>query len=305
MRVFISYSRRDKDCVYPIIEEMRRHDFDCWVDIERIEYGTAWLEKIEQEIRRSDVFLLFWSSHAEKSTYVREERRIARDRNLHGEMILSAVMLDNTPLPSGFEHFQAGDLRGGCSTIQISNFVGGLPQGWKKFSREKKLKDQPHQQVADTPLVRVHYHTKGDFSAAIVGPPDGKLADNPDNLAICLQFFQPMTKNMLVEVYRTLGISQPWMLHITGPESKTRSGDYGLDNNDPNQWELGRRFVTQTISEVATSRTTLKFFTLAPAALAGGIATTYGRFWHVQFYNWVGGDPPYVLVQDLPLNRTL
>lgn len=307
MTLFISYSRQDKDCVYRVVEAMKNRDFDCWVDTERIEFGAAWMELIEQQIQHADVFLLFWSQNASESRYVTEERRIARDRNMRGEIVMSAVMLDDTPLPSGFEHLQAGDLRGSCSAVEVNNYVSGVPESWKSFSFEKPLEVQPHQQVAGTPLLRVHYRTKGDFSAGIVGPPDGRLADGVKSLAVCLQMFQPLNKNMLVDVHRTLGISQPWMLHITGPESKTQPGQYGLDNNDPDQWELGRQFVNRVVSEISVAGPpVLKFFTLAPAAMVGGIATAYGRFWHVQFYNWVGNtEPPYALVLDLPLNRTV
>lgn len=306
MTIFISYSREDKDCVYRAIEAMQKRNFDCWVDTQRIEFGAAWMEQIEQQIQRADVFLLFWSRSASQSRYVTEERRIARDRNMRGEMNMSAVMLDDTPLPSGFEHLQAGDLRGNCSTVEINNYVSSVPEAWRSFSFDKPLAAQTHQKVADTPLLRVPYRTKGDSSAAIVGSPDGKLADGVKSLAVCLQMFQPINKNMLVDVHRTLGISQPWMLHVTGPESKTQPGHYGLDNDNPDQWERGRQFVNRVIADISVAGTpTLKFFTLAPAAMVGGITTAYGRFSHVQFYNWVGGDPPYVLVLDLPLNRTL
>ena len=35
--IFISYSHKNSDCVYQVVEEMQRNDFPVWVDLESIQ----------------------------------------------------------------------------------------------------------------------------------------------------------------------------------------------------------------------------------------------------------------------------
>ena len=50
---------------------------DFFVDDVSIIPGEAWKTRLESEIRQRDVFLLFWSRHAQESTYVDWEWRTA------------------------------------------------------------------------------------------------------------------------------------------------------------------------------------------------------------------------------------
>ncbi len=36
-KIYISYARKDKEKVYPIVDELERSGFDCWIDKEGIE----------------------------------------------------------------------------------------------------------------------------------------------------------------------------------------------------------------------------------------------------------------------------
>ncbi|MBL8148823.1 MAG: toll/interleukin-1 receptor domain-containing protein [Blastocatellia bacterium] len=303
MKIFISYSRNDSKSVYPIVEEMKKNDFNCWIDLENIEPSEEWKKKIDEELCTADLFLLFWSVNAKGSNYVNDECQIASKLYINQKIKILAVRLDSTKLQPPFDRVQLIDLQEGHSELQIKNFVNKIPKEYKAFSRQKPLKEQSWQEVEETPLVRVHYYSKSTFRADIIGFPQNKLSTAPSSLAVCLQFSQSKSKNMILDVYNTLGLSDPWILHITGPESNSRD-KYELADDNPKEWEMCRQFVKQVIGEVAASgKTTLKFFTLAPAALVGGIAMAYYRFWDVQFFNWTGQKSPYTMVLDLKSNE--
>ena len=63
-RIFISYKRKDKRKVYPIIDEIRsRLGEDCWYDIDGIETQAQFASKICNAIDEAEVVLFMHSKH--------------------------------------------------------------------------------------------------------------------------------------------------------------------------------------------------------------------------------------------------
>jgi len=305
--IFISYSRKDSASVYNIVAEMGKKDFPFWIDREGIELSAKWLDEITQAIEKASIFILFWSKNSESSKPVEEEIAMGRQRAVAGHLKLLVVMLDDTPLGLRFSHWNAADMRDGCGTLQIANFVNSLPDDWRRFNPKKSLDQQVYTETEGTPFVSVKLMARSGFKASIVGLSHLALPRQPKELCLCLQLTQSKNNNMIETVYTALNQNDLWLLHITGPDSlnpKFKEA-YGLDDANTAQWQDCLDFIRDAVDQIATSeKTTLKIFALAPNALTGGLGSQYGRFWHIQYYNWTGGTPAYTLVLDLLRNRS-
>lgn len=304
--IFISYSRKDSACVDKVTSYLEENDFPFWIDRKRIELGTEWFDEITNNILQAGLFLLFWSKNSRDSNYVQAERRIALQQYHTGKLQILPVILDpHADLPPELDHIQREDFSLGCDDVAIRLLVNRLPAKFRRFNRTKPLAKQPYKQVEDTPFVSVRYKesASGQCQAYLVGQKEFAAARSPRELVICLQFMQPVNKNMIKDVYETLGRSDSGILHITGPRSV--EGDrYWIDNKNPDLWQECFQFVTQVIQENASSdTTTLKFFGLSAGVLLARVAMKFYRFWHVQFYNFAPETgKPYVLVYDVPRN---
>ncbi len=80
--IFISYSHKDQDIVYPLISRLQKEGFKIWYDKE-ISTGDNWLKIIAEKIEKCHVFLAFISPNAialkegEKETIVMKEIKYA------------------------------------------------------------------------------------------------------------------------------------------------------------------------------------------------------------------------------------
>jgi len=96
--IFISYRRTDIHRVAPIIKHIARQGFHIWYD-RGIPGGAEWDELIENKILNCRLLLLFVSSAAIQSKYVRREAKFADAINKH---VLS-VLLEPTDLDKGMK----------------------------------------------------------------------------------------------------------------------------------------------------------------------------------------------------------
>jgi hypothetical protein len=80
-KVFLSYSRPDREFVGKVYEELRKARLDPWMD-QALEGGEVWSREIEERVRDSDYFLVFQSQGLANRTfsYVNTEVRIALER---------------------------------------------------------------------------------------------------------------------------------------------------------------------------------------------------------------------------------
>lgn len=106
MRVFVSYSRVDKDLVAPIASVLRIST-DIFRDEDDITPGKRWNEEIEKSLLRSRVVLVFWSRAASESQYVESEYTSAI---ANGKDVVP-ILLDDTPLASPLNQYQWLDFR--------------------------------------------------------------------------------------------------------------------------------------------------------------------------------------------------
>lgn len=81
VRVFISYSRRNKEFVLKLHEGLVANGFETWVDWEDIPLGTDWWREIEEAIQQSDIFLAVLSRDSVASKYCADEIQVAIENN--------------------------------------------------------------------------------------------------------------------------------------------------------------------------------------------------------------------------------
>lgn len=99
--VFVSYSRRDGEVVYPMVAEVEASGREVWIDKDEIHAGGNWAGMIVRAIRNSDTFCLMCSAEAFQSDNVRREIYIADKYKRK----LLPVRLDSAEMPEDFEYF--------------------------------------------------------------------------------------------------------------------------------------------------------------------------------------------------------
>jgi hypothetical protein len=103
--VFVSYAHEDRTEVYQRISSLEAFfPVDFFVDREKLRMGEVWSERLEEEILKRDMLLLFWSPRARESEWVTKEWTLALDRK--GEDDLQLHLLELVPIESVPEPLQ-------------------------------------------------------------------------------------------------------------------------------------------------------------------------------------------------------
>jgi hypothetical protein len=98
---FLSYTNLDRAEVLKTAQTLRILHIDFFQDLLSTEPGAIWEPKIFEEINRSDLFLLFWSSNASKSKWVLREAEYALRRRKESEQELPDItpVILEVPVP--------------------------------------------------------------------------------------------------------------------------------------------------------------------------------------------------------------
>lgn len=90
-QIFISYARKDKDEVYPIVEELKDNGLDCWIDLNGIETGSQFKDIIISAIDSCSVFLYMLSENTLKSEWCQKEYNYANgDKKIYPVLLRGA-----------------------------------------------------------------------------------------------------------------------------------------------------------------------------------------------------------------------
>lgn len=78
-KAFVSYATKDKEEVLSRVQGMKKvaPDLDVFMDSFSLKSGEDWMEKLEENIAKRDVFYLFWSIPASESEMVATEWKLA------------------------------------------------------------------------------------------------------------------------------------------------------------------------------------------------------------------------------------
>jgi hypothetical protein len=77
---FVSYSSKDRQAVLERVQMLKPVGIDYFQDLLDLDPGDRWERKLYLSIAECDLFLLFWSSEAKASRWVRREVQYALER---------------------------------------------------------------------------------------------------------------------------------------------------------------------------------------------------------------------------------
>jgi hypothetical protein len=99
---FVSYASEDRTRVLERVQVLPMFGVRIFQDVLDLEPGERWERSLYRHIDESDIVLLFWSSAAKRSTWVRKELRYALDRK-HGDEFappeIGPVIIEGPPVP--------------------------------------------------------------------------------------------------------------------------------------------------------------------------------------------------------------
>jgi hypothetical protein len=101
-KAFISYASPDRPEVLKRVQGLRIGRIRYFQDVLKLEPGDRWERKLYLHIDKSDLFLLFWSTHAKKSEWVLKEVRYALERKRGDEFArpeIIPVIIEGPPVP--------------------------------------------------------------------------------------------------------------------------------------------------------------------------------------------------------------
>jgi len=104
-KVFISYSRRDKDAVKQIVAQLEAEGIPVWFDTEDIKPGYQWRRQIVEGIDTAEAFVLHLSPDSAASENVLKELNLAEESL---ESFILPIMLKETKIPDEMRYQLAG-----------------------------------------------------------------------------------------------------------------------------------------------------------------------------------------------------
>ena len=100
-RIFLSYSRFDKDIVLSVSRELQALGHDITVDVDSVLPGQDWRKVLATGLRDSEVYVVFLSKHSLTSTSVLSEVGAARAYSEEsGRMLVIPVLIEDVQIPS-------------------------------------------------------------------------------------------------------------------------------------------------------------------------------------------------------------
>lgn len=118
-RLFVSYSRKDKRIVKPVVRLMRLGKTPVFQDLDSIEPGKKWRVELAESVADASKIVVFWCSHSAKSKNVAEEWQAGM--SLGKELV--PVIMDSTRLPRALGEYQGIDIRGAVSHSRLLSFA--------------------------------------------------------------------------------------------------------------------------------------------------------------------------------------
>ena len=98
-RPFLSYASQDRAQVLRAAQVMRALKMDFFQDLLTLDPGEQWQPRLFSEIDQCDIFLLFWSTNARESRWVRNETEYALRRSRLNSIEIVPVLLEGPPAP--------------------------------------------------------------------------------------------------------------------------------------------------------------------------------------------------------------
>src|SRR5689334_2600082 len=79
--IFLSYSTKNKDYAYRLVDALRDEGFDVWIDNAELRAGDEWWESIVRALRAAAVFVVIMTPESRNSRWVQREILLAEQWN--------------------------------------------------------------------------------------------------------------------------------------------------------------------------------------------------------------------------------
>ncbi len=141
MRIFISYSRVDRQLCVDLASRLRRvYGYEStWFD-ETLHAGEVWWQEILDQVAKCDIFLIMMTRETFDSEYCQAELKDARRLN---KALLPVLVRARTEIPDHLKHIQYVDMSAGINADNLAELYAAVEQ------IQKRLEATP---TAETPL---------------------------------------------------------------------------------------------------------------------------------------------------------
>ncbi len=112
--VFISHNRADEMAAGEIASFLVTEGVDVWFDKWQIKPGDSIVEGVDFGLSNCDFFIIIWSEHAAKSSWVNKEWTSALSKSIKKKSpIIIPIILDETEIPTILEDLMRISYKGG------------------------------------------------------------------------------------------------------------------------------------------------------------------------------------------------
>jgi formylglycine-generating enzyme required for sulfatase activity len=147
MTTFISYSRVNSDFAVRLAKDLKKGDYDVWLDQLDIPTGSRWDDEIEKALEECEIFLIILSPESIKSQNVKDEIGYAIDTGKH----ILPVVLENCKVPFRLRRFQYVD----CTDQPYNDSLDKI-----KFLLDNKKTVEPGDQGRKVPATPIQEKPK-------------------------------------------------------------------------------------------------------------------------------------------------
>ena len=116
IKVFVSFTNKNKQIVMPILDHLERKDFDVWTQ-EDLSIGVNWLEETKKQIKKTYDYgfaLVFYTDEYTNTQYCKTEL----DELIKNNVFTYVINLTKTPLPSNLQYYKAFNINSKIPTQQ-------------------------------------------------------------------------------------------------------------------------------------------------------------------------------------------
>jgi hypothetical protein len=132
MKLFISYSSRDRDVANLVKQSLEAAGYIAWIDHVSIQGGKLWFAEIARAIHNCDICILLVSPDSVESKFVLDEVALAREK----KKIVIPLIIRSTRIPRDMELLLAGRQHI-VTTDDFDTGIERLHQTLKTFAAEK------------------------------------------------------------------------------------------------------------------------------------------------------------------------
>ena len=108
--IFVSYARKDRDVVDPLVDRLRRCGASVWVDRRGLDGATQFFAEIARAIKRCRVLALMLSRHSAQSRFVPKEGVVA----MEADKPILPLLLEDIEIPDALRRGVGRSCRGRC-----------------------------------------------------------------------------------------------------------------------------------------------------------------------------------------------